>query len=305
MQPPGAPQLGLHAACRCLPAAACRQRAAAAAAAASLPWARLISITVPDWPAAGPGGQGGDCRDEEGSAAQGRQVRTCSLSCSCCCRRCHRQRSGSSLPRLHCAAPPACLPPAPCAVKVVQPATPLHQRLLLLHSTLSPCRSVIKFDRNSCVLVNAKGLPIGTRVLGFVTHELRARQMMKVGGCAGCGWVWMGGEVGGWVLLCAVCLPVEPHVLQARRCVRDELTEVHARAVCGGDPISPNACPPAGAVPGGTRLLSKPAGAASASPGLAAAAALYSLAIATGNQCSSGSSSHHPAAALTAATFST
>lgn len=28
--------------------------------------------------------------------------------------------------------------------------------------------------------VNAKGLPIGTRVLGLVTHELRARQLMKV-----------------------------------------------------------------------------------------------------------------------------
>lgn len=40
--------------------------------------------------------------------------------------------------------------------------------------------SVIKFDKNACVLVNAKGLPIGTRVLGFVTHELRARQLMKV-----------------------------------------------------------------------------------------------------------------------------
>ena len=44
-----------------------------------------------------------------------------------------------------------------------------------------PTRSVIKFDKNACVLVNQKGLPIGTRVLGFVTHELRARQMMKVG----------------------------------------------------------------------------------------------------------------------------
>lgn len=44
-----------------------------------------------------------------------------------------------------------------------------------------PQRSVIKFDKNSAVLVNQKGLPIGTRVLGFVTHELRARQMMKVG----------------------------------------------------------------------------------------------------------------------------
>jgi hypothetical protein len=41
-----------------------------------------------------------------------------------------------------------------------------------------PC-SIIKFDKNACVLVNQKGLPIGTRVLGFVTHELRARQMMK------------------------------------------------------------------------------------------------------------------------------
>lgn len=40
--------------------------------------------------------------------------------------------------------------------------------------------STIKFDRNAAVLVNAKGLPIGTRVLGLVTHELRARQLMKV-----------------------------------------------------------------------------------------------------------------------------
>lgn len=49
--------------------------------------------------------------------------------------------------------------------------------------SLPPLRSVIKFDKNACVLVNQKGLPIGTRVLGFVTHELRARQMMKVGVC--------------------------------------------------------------------------------------------------------------------------
>lgn len=40
--------------------------------------------------------------------------------------------------------------------------------------------SQLRFDRNSCVLLGNKGLPIGTRVLGFVTHELRARQMMKV-----------------------------------------------------------------------------------------------------------------------------
>jgi len=54
---------------------------------------------------------------------------------------------------------------------------------------------VIKFDKNACVLVNPKGLPIGTRVLGFVTHELRARQMVKVGGCWGrvlAGGLWLG-----------------------------------------------------------------------------------------------------------------
>lgn len=57
------------------------------------------------------------------------------------------------------------------------PANPMHSPAL-------PC-SVVKFDRNACVLVNAKGLPLGSRVLGFVTHELRARQMMKVRRCGG------------------------------------------------------------------------------------------------------------------------
>lgn len=45
--------------------------------------------------------------------------------------------------------------------------------------------SVLKFDKNSCVLVNAKGQPIGTRVLGFATHELRNRQMLKILSLAG------------------------------------------------------------------------------------------------------------------------
>ncbi len=40
--------------------------------------------------------------------------------------------------------------------------------------------SVVKFHQNSCVLVNAKSQPLGSRVLGFATHELRARQLMKV-----------------------------------------------------------------------------------------------------------------------------
>ncbi|CAL8466084.1 g5620 [Coccomyxa elongata] len=40
--------------------------------------------------------------------------------------------------------------------------------------------SVVKFHKNACVLVNSNGQPIGTRVLGFATHELRARQMLKI-----------------------------------------------------------------------------------------------------------------------------
>ena len=40
--------------------------------------------------------------------------------------------------------------------------------------------STVKFDRNSCVLINANGAPLGTRVLGFATHELRARNMIKI-----------------------------------------------------------------------------------------------------------------------------
>jgi large subunit ribosomal protein L14 len=40
--------------------------------------------------------------------------------------------------------------------------------------------SLLRFDRNACVLVSDKGQPIGTRVLGFVTHELRSRNLVKV-----------------------------------------------------------------------------------------------------------------------------
>jgi large subunit ribosomal protein L14 len=40
--------------------------------------------------------------------------------------------------------------------------------------------SILRFAKNACVLINNKGQPIGTRVLGFATHELRARGMLKV-----------------------------------------------------------------------------------------------------------------------------
>jgi large subunit ribosomal protein L14 len=43
-----------------------------------------------------------------------------------------------------------------------------------------PDGSLIRFDRNAAVLVNANGDPIGTRIFGPVTRELRARKHLKI-----------------------------------------------------------------------------------------------------------------------------
>ena len=40
--------------------------------------------------------------------------------------------------------------------------------------------SVLKFARNSVVLLSAQGSPIGTRILGLVTYELRKRNQSKI-----------------------------------------------------------------------------------------------------------------------------
>ena len=40
--------------------------------------------------------------------------------------------------------------------------------------------SVIRFDSNAAVLVNKAGAPIGTRIFGPVTRELRAKKFMKI-----------------------------------------------------------------------------------------------------------------------------
>jgi len=40
--------------------------------------------------------------------------------------------------------------------------------------------TAIRFDRNAAVLINAQGEPIGTRIFGPVTRELRAKQYMKI-----------------------------------------------------------------------------------------------------------------------------
>ncbi len=40
--------------------------------------------------------------------------------------------------------------------------------------------SIIRFDNNAAVLVNNNGEPIGTRIFGPVTRELRASNHMKI-----------------------------------------------------------------------------------------------------------------------------
>jgi large subunit ribosomal protein L14 len=40
--------------------------------------------------------------------------------------------------------------------------------------------SLIRFDRNAAVLVNPQGEPVGTRIFGPVTRELRAKKHMKI-----------------------------------------------------------------------------------------------------------------------------
>ena len=43
-----------------------------------------------------------------------------------------------------------------------------------------PDGTAIRFDRNAAVLINNQGEPIGTRIFGPVTRELRAKQFMKI-----------------------------------------------------------------------------------------------------------------------------
>ena len=43
-----------------------------------------------------------------------------------------------------------------------------------------PDGSTIRFDRNAAVLITPQGEPIGTRIFGPVTRELRQRQYMKI-----------------------------------------------------------------------------------------------------------------------------
>ena len=61
--------------------------------------------------------------------------------------------------RAKCSRPSWCAPPRACAVND---------------------GSLIRFDGNAAVLVNAQGEPIGTRIFGPVTRELRNKGQMKI-----------------------------------------------------------------------------------------------------------------------------
>lgn len=48
------------------------------------------------------------------------------------------------------------------------------------HGVRRPDGSLIRFDRNAVVLLNNQLQPIGTRIFGPVTRELRGEQFMKI-----------------------------------------------------------------------------------------------------------------------------
>ncbi len=48
------------------------------------------------------------------------------------------------------------------------------------HGVRRPDGSLIRFDVNSAVLLNNQKQPIGTRIFGPVTRELRSEQFMKI-----------------------------------------------------------------------------------------------------------------------------
>ncbi len=46
--------------------------------------------------------------------------------------------------------------------------------------TRRPDGSYIRFDENSCVIINKENEPVGTRIFGPVARELRAKKFMKI-----------------------------------------------------------------------------------------------------------------------------
>ena len=48
------------------------------------------------------------------------------------------------------------------------------------HGVRRPDGSLIRFDRNAAVLLNEQKQPVGTRIFGAVTRELRSEQFMRI-----------------------------------------------------------------------------------------------------------------------------
>ncbi len=48
------------------------------------------------------------------------------------------------------------------------------------HGVRRPDGSLIRFDRNAAVLLNPQNQPIGTRIFGPVTRELRSERFMRI-----------------------------------------------------------------------------------------------------------------------------
>ena len=48
------------------------------------------------------------------------------------------------------------------------------------HGVRRPEGSLIRFDRNAAVLLNEQKQPVGTRIFGPVTRELRSEQFMRI-----------------------------------------------------------------------------------------------------------------------------
>ena len=48
------------------------------------------------------------------------------------------------------------------------------------HGVRRPDGSLIRFDRNAAVLLNIQNQPVGTRIFGPVTRELRSEQFMRI-----------------------------------------------------------------------------------------------------------------------------
>jgi len=48
------------------------------------------------------------------------------------------------------------------------------------HGVRRPDGSLIRFDHNAAVLLNVQNQPVGTRIFGPVTRELRSEQFMRI-----------------------------------------------------------------------------------------------------------------------------